>query len=126
MAIEQEGAAEAVHQQSELSLNRFVIGAVRLAEAIVELLGRDRASPQIAMLLGSGRNDSEAAAGAGADSPTPGAVNHRGIDFIFRAVAIDGSARRPRDYRAAAALKCAPYQPVDQRIFKNRKGRLSP
>ena len=34
MAIEQQGAAEAVEQQAELLLDRFVIGPVRLVEPL--------------------------------------------------------------------------------------------
>ena len=45
MAIEQERAAEAVHEQRELGLDRLMIGAVRLTQTLVELFRADRPPP---------------------------------------------------------------------------------
>ena len=121
MAVEQQRAAEPVEEQRKLLLDRRVIGPVRLVEPLVELLGRDRPPPQIAVLLGPRRDDAEAAAGPRADSAAPRAVDHRGIDLVLGAVAVDRGARRPGDHRAAAALQRPPHEPVDERILKRRQ-----
>jgi hypothetical protein len=64
MAIEQQCAAEAVEQERELLLDRFVIGAVRLGDAIFELVAADRTPPEIAVLLRPPGDDAEASARA--------------------------------------------------------------
>jgi hypothetical protein len=125
MTVEQQRATEAAGEDCKLRLERFVIGPVRLAEALVELPRSDRAPPQIAVLLGAGGNDPEPAAGARADPAAAGAVDNGRIDLFLGAVAIDGGARRPGDDRATATLQRAPYQPVDQRILEHRKRRLA-
>src|SRR5205823_12994196 len=114
MAVEQERAAEPVKEQGELRLDRVMIRPVRLAEPLVELLGADRPPPQIAMLRGAGRDDPEAAAGPDADPAAPSAVDHRRVDLVLAAIAIDRGARSTGDDRSAAALQRAPYQAVDE------------
>src|SRR5205814_6192884 len=89
------------------------------------LLGADRPPPQIAMLRGAGRDDPEAAAGPGADPAAPSAVDHRRVDLVLAAIAIDRGARSAGDDRSAAALQRAPYQAVDERIFKRGQRRLA-
>ena len=124
MTIEQKRAAEPVEQQRELRLDCLVIGAVGLVEPLVELLGRDRPAPQKPMLRGARGNDPKSAARARADSGAPGTFDHRRIDLILAAVAVDRCARGSRDHRAAAALEGAPHQAVDERIFKRGQRRL--
>ena len=98
MAIEQQGAAEAVEQQAELVLDRVVIGPVRLVEPLLELVRRNRAAPQIAVLLGARGNDSEPAARPSGHPPAPRTLDHRRVDFILGAIAVDRRAWRPGDH----------------------------
>ena len=125
MAIEQERAAEAIEQLAKQRLNGFVIGAVRLAETLIELLWRDRATPEVSMLLCAGRDDAESASCAGADPPPAGTIDNRGIDVVFRPVAVNCGSRRSSNHAAAAALQCTPDQPVDQRVLQRAQRRLS-
>ena len=96
-----------------------------VAEAFVELLGRDRPPPKIAMLLRSRRNDAETATGAGADPVAARPVYDRRIDLVLCSVAVDGRSGRSGDHRAASALQRAPDEAVDQWIFENRESGLS-
>jgi len=98
---------------------------VGLVEPVVELVGRDRPPPQIAVLGGARRDNAEPAAGAGADAVAPGAFDHRGIDLILGAVTVDGGPRSAGNHRAAAALQRAPHQPVDERVLERGQRRLA-
>ena len=80
MAIQQERDPEAVEQQTKLVLDRSMIGSVGLVEPLFQLMRADRAPPQIAMLLRPGGDDAEAATCARGHSPTPGAVDYRGVE----------------------------------------------
>ncbi len=125
MAVEQKSAAEAVDKKRELRLDRFVIWPVRLAQTVIELLRADPPPPQIAMLLGSCRNDSETATRACAHPAAASTIDDRRVDFVLGSVAVDRRARRSSDHRAAAALQRSPDQTVDERILKGCQRRLS-
>src|SRR4051812_25879169 len=70
------------------------------------------------MLGGPRGNDTEAAAGAGADPVAPSPFDNRWIDLIFAAIAVDGGARGAGDDRPAAALKGSPDQSIDERVLE--------
>src|SRR6478672_1730184 len=125
MAVKQERAAEAVEQQSELCLDRLMIGSVRLVEPFVELLGRDSAAPEIAVLRGSARDDAQAASRPRADPVSTRSFNHRGVDFIFAPIAVDGRAGGPRNDCATTALESPPGEAIDEWVLKGRERRLA-
>jgi hypothetical protein len=125
MTVEQERAAEAVEQERNLFVEGSVIRTVRLVEPFAELRGCDRAVPEIAVLLGSGGYDAEAAARAGGDPRPARAFHDRGVDLVFAPVAVDRRPRRPGDHRAGAAPDRAPHQAIDERILERRKHRLA-
>ena len=77
----------------DLPCDRLVIGAVRQLEALLELLAVDRPAPKMAVLLRSSGNDAEPAAGAGRQRTQAGAVDHRRVDLVLGAVAIDRGTR---------------------------------
>lgn len=122
MAIEQKRATEAVQQVPELLVDRFVVGAVRLVETLFELARRDRAAPQITMLLGASWNDPKPAARPRRHTSLPRPFDHRRIDFVLGTVAIDRRPRGCRDDRAAATVQRPPHQPINVRIFKDGQG----
>src|SRR6476619_2475493 len=66
VAVEQERTAEPGNERRQLRFNSLVVGAMRLAEAVVELLGTNCPAPEIAVLLRARRDDAEAATGPGA------------------------------------------------------------
>jgi hypothetical protein len=77
------------------------------------------------VLLGPSRNDAKAAACTGTDPAAPCPVDDRRINIVFGTVAVDGGARRSRNYRTAPPLEGAPHQAVDQWIFKRCQRRLA-
>jgi hypothetical protein len=83
MTVKQQGAAEAVAEQRELRLDRFVIRAVSLIKPFIELTGGDRSSPQKAVLWGSRRDDPQPATRPGTDAAAADAVNYRRVDLVF-------------------------------------------
>lgn len=125
MTVEEKRASEPVQQQRELRLNRLVIGTMDLDKPFLQLIGADRPSPQIAVLLRSCRDDSEASPCPSTDSAAAGAINDRGIDLVFGAIAVDCRPGRPCDDGAAAALQRPPDEAVDKRILKRCQGRLA-
>ena len=67
MAVEKQGAAKPVKEEPQLGLDCFMIGPMCLGEPLIELFQADRSSPQISVLGGSCRNNTESAAGPRAD-----------------------------------------------------------
>lgn len=118
MTVEQQRAAEAFEEDPELLLDRAMVRPMRLLDPLLELGRADGAAPQIAMLLGSSRNDPKSAAGAGRDSSAPRAIDNGRVDLVLGAVAVDRGARRPGNHGAAAALLGSPHQPVDEWILE--------
>src|SRR3954469_4726106 len=102
-----------------------MVGPVCLVEPLVELFRRDRAAPEIAMLSRTRGDNAEAAAGAGTDASAARTVNHRRVNLVLAAVAVDCCTRGAGDDRATSALHRAPDQPVDERILERRQGRLA-
>ena len=77
-------------------------------------------------MLGSPRGDNaEPASCPRADAAAPGSVDHRRVNLVLSAIAVDRRARRPGDDRAASALERAPDQPVDERVLQCRQRRLA-
>ena len=118
MAIEQERAAEAIHQKPKLLLDRAMEWAVGLVQPLLQLLRTDRPAPEEAMLLGSCWDDPEAAARPRGHSRAPRTVDHRRIDLVLPAVAIDCGAWSTSDDGADAALDRPPGEAVDQRVLQ--------
>ena len=125
MAIEQQRASEPIEQQGELVLDRRMIGPMGLLEPLLELLGRNRAAPQIAMLLSPGRHDPESAARTDRHSPAARTLDDCGVQFVLRAVAVDCGTRSTSDDGTASAFQRPPYQPVDQRILERGQRRMT-
>ena len=125
MAVEQECAAEAVEQKRELLLDRLMIGPVRLRDPLFQLSLRNGSAPQVSVLLGPRRDNAKAAASAGGHIGAPGSVDHRRVDLVLAAIAIDRGARSTGDDRSAAALQRSPDQAVDERVFKRGQRRLA-
>lgn len=69
MTIQQQGAAVALPDCMKLACDGRMIGTVRGLEPFLELGAADCPAPQIAVLLGPGGYDSEAAAGARPNFP---------------------------------------------------------
>ena len=125
MAVEQERTAEPVEKQRELCFDRFMVGAMSLVEPLVQLFGSNGAAPEIAVLRGPARNDAEAASCTRADAVSPRALDHRRIDLILAAIAVDRGAWRSCNDRAAAALESTPHETVDKWVFERRQRRLA-
>jgi hypothetical protein len=118
VTIEKQGAAEPIEKNRQLCLDCFVIGTVGLGESFLELLGADRPSPEITMLLRPGRNDPEPASSPGANPASPRPVDDRGVDFVFGTIAVDGGSGGPCDDCATPTLECSPDQSIDERILE--------
>ena len=127
MAIEQQRAAEAVEQQRRAAPRSpgdraGAPGSSRSSS----WSRRDRPPPQIAVLLRPRRDDAEPAARPRADPAAAGAVDHRRVDLVLGAVAIDRGARRAGDDRAAAraAARATPAgRPAGPRARQRRLAR---
>ena len=89
-----------------------------LVQSLVELGAADRAATNNRDEACGPGTIPEPAAGAGAEPIAATPLDDRGVDFILGAVAIDRRAGRPGDHRTYASGHCAPYQPVDQRVFE--------
>jgi hypothetical protein len=124
MTVQQQGATKAIDEKRELSLDRCMIGTVRLGQPLIELLQANCPAPKIPMLLRASWDNSEAAASPRGYAAAASAVDDRRIDLILGAVAVDCSAGRALDHGAAAALQCSPYQAIDEGILEDRQGRL--
>ena len=81
----------------------------------------DRTPPQITVMRGARRNDPESAAGARAEAIASAALDHRRVDLVLGAVAVDRRSRCPCDHRSDAALERAPDEPVDEGILEARQ-----
>jgi hypothetical protein len=117
MAIEKQRAAEPVQEKRKLVVDRGMIGTMDLVDSRTELRVRDRAAPQMSMLLRTSGNDPETAARPSGDAGPACSLDHGRVDLILGAVAVDGCARRSGDHRPGAAADSAPGEPVDERIF---------
>ena len=126
MTVDQDCGAVAGPDRGKLGRDCLVIGAVRGIKALFKLRAGDRASPQIAVGLGPGRNDAEAAARARADCAHLRVGDHRGIDFMLAAIAVDRGAWRSGDDRAAALLDRSPNEAVHQRVLEPLERRSAP
>jgi hypothetical protein len=76
VTVQQQGAAEPIHEKRKLRLDRRVIGTVCLCKTLIELLGADCPAPQIAMLLSSRWDNSQAAPSPCGDSAATSAVDN--------------------------------------------------
>ena len=77
------------------------------------------------MLLGPGWDDAQAATRPSTYPSAARTIDHRRVNFVFGAVAIDRGSRCPGNHGAAATLERAPYQPVHQRVFENSQRRFA-
>lgn len=122
MTIQEEGAAILVKQAPELFLDGPVIGPMNLFEALFQLVLGNGLAPERTMARRSAGNDSKATSCTRAEGGKRSRSDHGGVDLIFRAIAVDGSARSARDDRSDALLNCARHKLVDKGIFQRVKG----
>ena len=94
------------------------IGPVRRLEPFLELGAADRPAPEIAVRWVRAGTIPRPPRARGPIPRTRRIGDDRGVDLVLAAVAVDRSARRAGDDRAAAELDRAPHQPIDQRIFE--------
>ena len=125
MAVDEERTSETVHQERNLLLDGAVVWPVCLIEPFAELDRRDRAAPEVAVLLGPRRNDAEPAPGPSSDTDPAHAIDHRWVHVVLGTVAVDRSPRRACDDRAAAAFDRSPNETIHQRILKACQRRLT-
>ena len=125
VAVKEESAAKSLQETAELLLDRAMIGPMGLIDAMLKLLRVDGRAPEIAMLLGSRRDNPEAATSPGRHWSPTCTVDHRRVYFIFSAVAVDGSARRSRNDRSATSLQRSPDEAIDERVLERNQGRFA-
>ncbi len=122
MAVEKQGAPEAVSDQRKLLLDGAVVGAVGFVETPLQLVLPHPLAPQGPMSCRSRWNDPQASAGARAGPGPALHMDQHGVDLVFGPVAVDRCSRCQGNHSADSACEGPPRQPVDQGILERPEG----